>query len=73
MKELARNDAIGTIHVMPGDKLVGHYTGPDGVSRVVGEYEIKKPLVVNTFVVVEPEPGELGLKAGIGGIFGMRA
>lgn len=72
MKELARNTAIGKIHVLPGDTLKAYY-GPPGGDREVGRFEITRPMVVDTLVIVEIEPGEMGLADGIGAIFGVAA
>lgn len=71
MKILARNDSIGLIHLEPGDTLHAHYDAGNG-SREVGRYEITRRMTIDSLVIVEVEPGELGLSDGIGAIFGTR-
>lgn len=67
MKVLARNDAIGTINLIPGDKLVAMDN-----DREIARYEIGRAMKVDSLVIVEIEPGEAGLSDGIGAIFGRK-
>lgn len=73
MKELKRED-IPPIVLNPGDTL--SLTVPDRsnpLGRVtVAEIPIERHMVVDVAVIVELEPGELGLAGGIGGFFGRK-
>jgi len=72
MKELARNEAFGSFHLFPGDQLTASHRNSNGRKDVVGVYEITKPMIVDTLVIIETEPGELGLSNGLGCVFGKR-
>jgi hypothetical protein len=67
MKVLARNEAIGSQNVFPGDTLIAMLD-----DREVGRHEITEAFVFDTLLIVKPEPGELGLSDGIGAIFGKK-
>jgi hypothetical protein len=48
--------------------MIAHYYERNAIAT----YEIDKHMVVDTLLIVEPEPGELGLDGGIGAIFGQK-
>lgn len=73
MKIIATRDlSKSPIHLMPGDTIRLSHTDEDGTHREVLQHPINQRMVVDVALVVDVEPGELGLETGIGGIFGVK-
>jgi hypothetical protein len=63
MKVIQQEDT--KIYAMPGDTFRLLYKG-----EVLLEEPITKQMAIDTLMIVQIEDGDLGLKSGIGGIFG---
>ena len=65
MKAIEQKKLDRPKYVIPGDQVTLMYQDEKLLSR-----EIKTERKIDTLIIFETEEGELGLKAGIGGIFG---